>query len=74
VPHSQCSLKENPKNLQNYSPKHNTLRNKFKVMFLFEIDYFISGLAFKNKNYYIITQNCVDLKRQNFQNLRQKCK
>jgi hypothetical protein len=57
VPHSQCSLKENPKNLQNFSPKNSTFRNKFKVIFLFNIDHFISGLAFKNKNYNIITQN-----------------
>jgi hypothetical protein len=39
---------------------------------LFDIDHFISGLAFKNKNYYIITQNWLHLLRQNFQNLCQK--
>jgi hypothetical protein len=28
VPHSQCSLRENPKFLQNFGPKNNTLKRK----------------------------------------------
>ncbi len=37
VPHSQCSLKENPKFLQNFRSKNNTLKETFLLKFLFNI-------------------------------------
>jgi hypothetical protein len=75
VPLSQCSLRENPKFLQNFRPKNGTLGENFQLKkFLFNICHFNSGLTFKNKNYYITSQNCVCFIRENFQNLCQKRK
>jgi hypothetical protein len=33
VPHSQCSLRENPKFLQNFRYKNNKLKKKFRLIF-----------------------------------------
>jgi hypothetical protein len=49
VPHSQCSLRENPKFFQNFRSKNNTLKEKFWLIFLFNICHCNSGLAFKGK-------------------------
>jgi hypothetical protein len=51
VPHSQSSLRENPKFLQNFRPKNNTLRKNIWLIFLFYIYHCNSGLAFKSNNY-----------------------
>jgi hypothetical protein len=72
VAHSQCSLRENPKLLQNFRPENNTIRDTFLLICVFNVYHFNSGLVFKNKNYSITSQNCVYFKRENFQNLRQK--
>jgi hypothetical protein len=74
VPHSQCSLRENPKFLQNFRTKNNTLKGIFWLIFLFNISHCNSGLAFKSKNYFIAAQNCVYFIKENSQKLRQKCK
>jgi hypothetical protein len=59
VPHSQCSSMENPKVLQNFRPTYNILRDNFLFVFLFNIYYFNSVLAFQNKHYYTTPQNFV---------------
>jgi hypothetical protein len=74
VPHSQCSLKDNPKFLQNFRSNNNTFKANFLQIFLFIICHCNSGLAFKSKIYYIASQNCMHFNRENFQNLRQKHK
>jgi hypothetical protein len=71
VPHSQCSLWENPKLLQYFWSKNNTLQGNFWLIFLFNICHCNSGVAFKSKNYYIASQNCMYFTRENFQNLSQ---
>jgi hypothetical protein len=48
VPHSKCSLMENPKFLQNFRSKNNTFKEKFCQIFLFNVCHYISGLAFKS--------------------------
>jgi hypothetical protein len=65
VPHSQCSLRENPKFLQNLRSKNNTLKATFWLIFLLNICHCNSGLALKCKNYYITSQNCMFLIREN---------
>ncbi len=74
VPHSQCSLKENPKFLQNFRSKNNTLKENFWQIFLFYICHCNSGLAFKSKNYFIVAQNCMYFIGENSPKLHQKCK
>jgi hypothetical protein len=74
VPNSQCSLKENPKILQNFRSKNNTLKENFWPIFLCNICHCNSSLAFKSKNYYITSQNCMHFIRENSQNLCQNCK
>jgi hypothetical protein len=69
VPHSQWSLRENPKFLQN-----DILKEKFWIIFLFNICHCDSGLAFNSKNYYIVAQNCVYFITENSQKLRQQRK
>jgi hypothetical protein len=59
VPHSQCSLKENPKFYQNLRSKNHTLKEKFWLIFLFNICHCNSGLALKSKNHYIAEQSCM---------------
>jgi hypothetical protein len=59
VPHSQRSLRENPKFLQNYRSKNNLLKGKAWILFSFNICHIILGLIFKSKNNYFISQNCV---------------
>jgi hypothetical protein len=44
VPHSQGSLRENPKFLQNFSFKNNTLKDKSWLILLFQIRHYNSGL------------------------------
>jgi hypothetical protein len=53
VPHSQSSLRENPKFLQNFRPKNNTLLGNFKLLFSFYIYHSTLGLIFKGTNYYL---------------------
>jgi hypothetical protein len=74
VPHSQCSLRENPKFLQNFRSKNNTLKEKIWLEFLFNVCHYNSGLSFKIKNYYINSQNCMYFIKENCQNLRLKRK
>jgi hypothetical protein len=74
VPHSQCSLRENPKFLQNFKSKNYILKSNFSLIFLFTISHCNSGLAFQSKNYYITSQNCMYFKWEKSQNLRRKCK
>ncbi len=74
VPHSQCSLRENPKFLRNFSSKNNTLIEKFWLIYLFNICLCNSGLAFRSKNYNIAEQNCTYFVCENSQKLRQKRK
>jgi hypothetical protein len=57
---------------KNFRPKNNTPRNNFQVTFLLNIYHLIQ--AYNKKNFYIIIQNCVHFKRENFQNLFQKGK
>jgi hypothetical protein len=47
VPHSQCSLGENSKFLQNFRPKKNTLKGNVWVLFSYNIYHSILGLTFK---------------------------
>ena len=47
---------------------------KFWLIFLINICYGNSDLAFKSEKYYITSQNCVYFIRENFQYLRQNCK
>jgi hypothetical protein len=47
VPHSQSSLRENPKFLLNFRPKNDMLRNSFKQIFLFDIYHFNLGENFQ---------------------------
>ena len=49
VPHSQCSLKETPKFLQNFRCKNNTQREKIWLIILFNICHCNEGLSFKSK-------------------------
>jgi hypothetical protein len=72
MPNSQCSLRENPKFLQNFRPKNNTLKNNCKVLILFNIYHFNWGLAFKNKSYDMITPNLCAFGRRKFTNLTSK--
>jgi hypothetical protein len=74
LPHSQCTLRENPKFSQNFRSKNSTLREKFWLLFLFNFSHCISGLAFTSKNYYIAAQNCMYFIRENSQKLCQKRK
>ena len=39
VPHSQCSLREKPKFLQNFRPKNNTLKGNICLLFSFNCVY-----------------------------------
>jgi hypothetical protein len=73
VPHSQCSLRENLKFLQNLNLKNNLLRANFYLIFLLNICYGNSGLAFKGENYYITSQNCMYFIRENSQNASELC-
>jgi hypothetical protein len=73
VPHSQCSLRENSKFLQNFRSKNNTLKETFWLIFCL-ISAIVTGLGFKSKNYFIAAQNCKYIIRENSQKLRQKCK
>jgi hypothetical protein len=70
----KCSLRENSKFLQNFILKNNTLKENYWMKFFFDICHCNSGLAFKSKNYYIFSQNCVFFIRENSQNLPRKCK
>jgi hypothetical protein len=54
VPHSQSSLKENPKFLHNFKPKNST---PFWI-FSFNIYHCIHGLTFNSKNYYFLSIVC----------------
>jgi hypothetical protein len=74
VPHSQCSLRENPEFLQKFRLKNNSLKENFWLIFLFHICHYNLGMAFLYKNYYIASQNCVYFIRDNSQSLRQKRK
>jgi hypothetical protein len=57
VPHSQCSLRENPKVLQNFRPKNNTLGENFDQYFGSISDITIQAWHSKaKKNYYITSQ------------------
>jgi hypothetical protein len=47
VPHSQCSLRENPKFLQNFRPKNNKLKGNVWLLFSYNIYQRILGLIFK---------------------------
>jgi hypothetical protein len=47
VPHSQCSLRENPKFLQNFRPKSNTLKGNVWPLFSFYVYHSILGLHSK---------------------------
>jgi hypothetical protein len=71
---SQCSLKENPKFLQNFKTKNCTLKGNFWLIFSFNIYNCIPGPTFKSKNYCFISQNYVHYISENFQNLRPKRK
>ena len=65
MPHSQHSLRENPKFLLNFRPKNYTLKGNFRQIFSFNIYYYIPGLTFKSKNYlFYITKLCVLHKRK----------
>jgi hypothetical protein len=59
VPHSQCSLRENPKFLQNFGPKNNTLKGNSILLFSFNNYHSILGLTIKGKNYSFLSQSCV---------------
>jgi hypothetical protein len=72
VPHSQCSLRKNPKFLQNFRSINNTLKENFNLKFLFNIYHCNSGSVLKSKNYYIAALNWMYFIRENSQNLRQK--
>jgi hypothetical protein len=72
VPHSQCSLRENPKFLQNFRSKNNSLKEILWLLFLFNICHSNSGLAFKSINYCIAAQNCCYLIGENSPKLCQK--
>jgi hypothetical protein len=72
VPHSQCSLRENPKFLQTFRSENNTLKEQFWLIFLFNICHCNSGLAFISINYYITENNCMYFIRENSQKLSQK--
>jgi hypothetical protein len=74
VPHSECSLKENPRFLQNFRPKNSTLRGNVLLLFSYNIYHSILGLTFKGKKNCFMSQNCVHFLRENFQNVRQNCK
>jgi hypothetical protein len=54
VPHSQCSLWENPKIWQNFRPLNNTLKGNVRLLFSFYMYHSILGLTFKGKNYYFV--------------------
>jgi hypothetical protein len=54
VPHSQCSLRENPNFLQNFRPKNNTLKGNVSLLFSFTIYHSVLSLTFKGKNYYFM--------------------
>ena len=60
--------------LFNTPSKNNTFLENFWLIFLFNICYCNSGLAFKSKNYCIATKSCVYFLRENFKNLFQKFK
>jgi hypothetical protein len=49
VPHSQCSLRENPKFLQNFRFKNNTLRENISLIFLYNIAILIQAWHSKVK-------------------------
>jgi hypothetical protein len=74
VPHSQCSLWKNPKFWKKFKCKNYTLKENFWLIFLFVVCYCNSGLAFKGKNFYIASQNCMHFIKENSQNLRQRYK
>jgi hypothetical protein len=64
VSHSQGSLRENPKFLQNFRTKNNILIDNFYLIFLFNIYHFDSDFALQN-NYYTTSQKlCVFPKRK----------
>jgi hypothetical protein len=60
--------------LQNFKSQNNTLKENYWLIFLFDICHCNAFLAFKSKDYYSASQNCVYFIRKNFQNLYQKCK
>jgi hypothetical protein len=70
VPHSQCSLREIPKFLQNLKLKYNKIKFKFLLIFLFHVCQGYSGLALKSKKYFV-QQISVYFIGENFRNLRQ---
>jgi hypothetical protein len=74
VPHSQFSLRENPKFSQNVRSKNHMLKENFWLIFLFNICYCDLVLAFKSKNDCIALQKYVYLLRENYKTLCQKCK
>jgi hypothetical protein len=74
VPHSQCSLRENPKFLQNFRSKSNTLRENSWLIFFLNICRCNSSLEFKSENYSLASQNCMYFLRENSPKLSQKCK
>ncbi len=49
MPHSQCSLRENSKFLQNFRPKNNTLREKILTKIL--IKYYITLQNFHKRKF-----------------------
>jgi hypothetical protein len=65
LPHSHCSHRENPKFLQNFISKYNTLKEIFGQKSVFNICHCNSGLAFKCKNYCIASHNFVYFIREN---------
>ncbi len=49
VPHSQCSLVESPKFLQNFRPENNTLKENFQLIFLLMFAILIQACHLKIK-------------------------
>ncbi len=65
VSHSQCSLRENPKFLQNFSPKNNTFNGKVWLLFSLNIYHCFLCLTFKNKKLlFHITNLCVLVRKK----------
>jgi hypothetical protein len=58
----------------NFRFKNKTRKEKFCLIFLFNICHCNLGLAFKTKNYYIAAQNCMYIIKENSKKLRQRRK
>jgi hypothetical protein len=68
-PNHNAHLGKIPSFLQNYRSK-----NKFLTNIFVNVCQCKAGLAFKSKNYYIVSQNCMYFMRENSPKLRQKRK